>query len=125
MIFKGIGNGFAKIFNIKSYIDIFKQYSSKFDAIGWILAILGIIIVVAIYVLIFLLIVFAIRKYIRFRHSIVSNEDLLEEISVLQRQVLKMTREKDEIMAMKVAQIGVPGSAALGLAGGGAIDYEG
>ncbi|SCW53206.1 hypothetical protein SAMN05660484_01551 [Eubacterium ruminantium] len=125
MIFKGIGNGFAKIFNIKSYIDIFKQYSSKFDAIGWILAILGIIIVVAIYVLIFLLIVFAIRKYIRFRHSIVSNEDLLEEISVLQRQVLKMTREKDEIMAMKVAQIGVPGSAALGLAGGGTIDYEG
>ena len=56
-----------------------------------------------------------IRKYIRFRHSIVSNEDLLEEISVLQRDVMKMAKEKDRIMAMKVAQIGGGGGPALSL----------
>ena len=41
------------------------------------------------------------------------NEDLIEEISDLQRQVVKMTKEKDEIMAMKVAQLGVYDNTAL------------
>ena len=124
MIFSGIGNGIIKIFSIKNYINIFKQYSRSFDAVGWILSILAIIIVIAIYVLLFLLIVMAIRKYIRFRHSIVSNEDLLEEISVLQRRVIKMTKEKDEIMAMKVAQIGVPAGTAMPF-GTSTADLEG
>ena len=85
------------------------------------LSILAIIIVLAIYVLLAMLIIFGIRKYIRFRHSIVSNEDLLEEIAELQRKVMKMAKEKDEIMAMKVAQMGLPaGSAALSFAGEGA-----
>ena len=118
-IFSGIGKGFAQIFNIKNYIDIFKTYSANFGAVGWILAILSIILVVAVFVLIAFIIVLIIRKYIRFRHSIVSNEDLLEEIADLQRQVLKMTKEKDEIMAMKVAQMGLPaGASGLSLAGG-------
>ena len=117
-IFSGLWNGLKQIFNIKNYINIFKTYSTDFGALGWILAVLAIIVVVAIYVLIVFIIIFAIRKYIRFRHSIVSNEDLLEEIAHLQRQVLKMTKEKDEIMAMKVAQMGIPTSGALSLADG-------
>ncbi|MBR6897870.1 MAG: hypothetical protein IKN24_06840 [Lachnospiraceae bacterium] len=110
MIFSGIGNGFVQIFNIKNYVDIFKAYSTDFGAIGWVLSIIAIVVVAAIYALIIFLIILGLRKYVRFRHSIVSNEDLLEEISVLQRRVIKMTREKDEIMAMKIAQIGIPGS---------------
>lgn len=106
MMFRGIGNGFLKIFNIKVYIRLFKEYSTKFTAISWVLAILAIILVLAVYLLVLLLIVMGIRKYLRFRHSIVSNEDLLEEITVLQRRVMKMAKEKDEIMAMKVAQLG-------------------
>ncbi|MBQ7186266.1 MAG: hypothetical protein IJR91_01400 [Ruminococcus sp.] len=125
MIFSGIGKGFAQIFNIKNYIDIFKTYSANFGALGWILAILAIILVVAVFVLLAFIIVLVIRKYVRFRHSIVSNEDLLEEIADLQRQVLKMTKEKDEIMAMKVAQMGLPaGATGLSLAGG-AASYQG
>lgn len=117
-IFGGIGRGFLHIFNIKNYIEIFKSYSTEFGALEWILSILAIIIVLAIYVLIGAMIVLAIRKYIRFRHSIVSNEDLLEEIAELQKRVLKMVKEKDEIMAMKVAQMGLPDSGVLSLASG-------
>ena len=122
-IFKGIGNGVVQIFNIKNYIEIFKAYSTDFGVVGWILAILSIIIVIAIYALILFIIILAVRKYIRFRHSLVSNEDLLEEIANLQRQVLKMTKEKDEIMAMKVAQMGLPVSGALSLADG-TVPYD-
>lgn len=112
-IFKGLWSGIKQIFNIKNYIRIFKTYSADFGALGWILSVLAIIVVVAIFVLIIFMIVLAVRKYIRFRHSIVSNEDLIEEISDLQRQVVKMTKEKDEIMAMKVAQLGVYDNTAL------------
>ena len=119
LIFIGLWNGLQQIFNIGKYIDLFKEYSTEFGALEWILSILAIIIVIAIFLLIIFIIVLAVRKYIRFRHSIVSNEDLLEEIAVLQQRVIKMVKEKDEIMAMKVAQIGVPGSAALSLASAG------
>ena len=112
-IFKGFWEGIKQIFNIKNYIDIFKAHSEGFGVLEWILAILAIILVVAIFALIIFMIILAIRKYIRFRHSLVSDEDLLAEIAALQRQVLKMTKEKDEIMAMKVAQIG-GGTLALG-----------
>ena len=112
-IVRGFGNGIKQIFNIKNYIEIFKEYSTDFGALGWILSILAIIIVVAIYVLIAVMIFLFIRKYIRFRHSLVSNEDLLEEIALLQRRVMKMAKEKDEIMAMKVAQMGGGGTMTL------------
>ncbi|MCR5540974.1 MAG: hypothetical protein K6F71_09200 [Ruminococcus sp.] len=119
MIFKGLWNGIKQIFNIKNYIQIFKTYSTDFGALGWVLSIIAIILVAGVFVLLGLMIVLVIRKYIRFRHSIVSNEDLLEEIADLQRQVLKMTKEKDEIMAMKVSQMGIPTTGALSLAGVG------
>ena len=120
-IFKGLWNGLKQIFNVKEYVNIFKSYSSDFGALGWILSILAVIIVVAIFVMLILMIVFSVRKYIRFRHSIVSDEDLLEEIADLQRKVLKMAREKDEIMAMKVSQIGISSGAAISVAAGGEI----
>ena len=110
LIFLGIFNGIIQIFNIKKYVDIFKEYSPHFGVAEWVLSILAILIVVAIFALIIFIIVLAVRKYLRFRHSIVSNEDLLEEISVLQQRVIKMVKEKDEIMAIKVAQMGLPSS---------------
>ena len=117
-IFVGFWNGIVQIFNIKKYIEIFKEYSTNFGVLEWILSILAIIIIIAIFLLIIGIVVLAVRKYLRFRHSIVSNEDLLEEISVLQQRVIRMVKEKDEIMAMKVAQMGVPVSGAATLTSG-------
>lgn len=117
-IVRGFGHGIKQIFNIKNYISIFKEHSQNFGALGWVLTVIALIVVAAIYVLLAMMIILGIRKYIRFRHSLVSNEDLLEEISELQRKVMKMAKEKDEIMAMKVSQMGLPtGSGALSYAG--------
>ena len=111
-IFMGLWNGLKQIFNINGYVKIFKDYSADFGVLDWIMSVLAIIVVVAIFVLIILLIVMFTRKYIRFRHSIVGDEDIIEELGTLQRQVIRLTAEKDEIMAMKVAQIGVSQSEA-------------
>lgn len=125
LIFKGLWNGLKQIFNIKEYIKIFKTYSVDFGAAGWVLAIVSIIVVVAIFLLVAFMIVLAVRKYIRFRHSIVSNEDVIEELGTLQRQVIKLAREKDEIMAMKVASIGIPQTGIVAASGGITVSQGG
>ena len=75
----GIGRGFKAIFDIPGFITLFRSYSGSFSVGEWIVAILACILVLAVYVLLGFMIVLLIRKYIRFRHSIVSNEDLLED----------------------------------------------
>ena len=52
MIFSGLWNGIKQIFNIKNYIKVFKSYSTDFGALGWVLSILAIILVAAVFVLI-------------------------------------------------------------------------
>ncbi len=105
-MFLGIFRGLKQVFNIPGYIEQFRKYSGNFGVGEWILAILALVVVVAIFALIFFMIILFIRKYARFRHSIVSDEDLLEEISLLQQKVMKLMKEKDEIMAMKISAMG-------------------
>ena len=123
-IFLGFGRGIRQVFDVPGYITMFRSYCGNFSTVEWICSVLAILIVVGIYVLLAAMLVLAVRKYLRFRHSIVSNEDLLEEISVLQRRVMKLMKEKDEIMAMKVTQMGLNPSGVLSLADGTAIAAE-
>lgn len=106
-IFIGILGGIISIFNIPKFVTIFAHYSKKFNAIDWITAIISIIVVIAIYALISYLLFMLIRKYVRFRKSLVSQEDLLQEIANLNHQVLKLSAEKDKIIAMKVSDMGI------------------
>ena len=48
-----------------------------------------------------------IRKYIKFRKRVVEQEELLNEVADLQESVKKLQQEKDDIMAMKVSQLGL------------------
>ena len=57
--------------------------------------------------LIGLLIYFFIRKTIKLRKNKLNQEELLAEIADLNEQVVKLMKEKDEIMAMKVSQLGL------------------
>ena len=103
----GIWSGIIAIFNLPHFIAVFSAHSGSFNALDWIMAVIAVIIVLAIYLLSGYLIFILIRKYVRFRKSIVKQEDLLEELAALNRQVLKLTAEKDKILAMKVSQIGL------------------
>lgn len=53
------------------------------------------------------LIVLGVRKYIRFRRTLIGNEDLLEEIADLHRDVVRLNNEKEKIMQIKVQQAGI------------------
>lgn len=104
---KGIFNAIIQFFNFPVLFDQLSQYKNDFNIMGWILCILTIILTYAIIAGVIFLIVIAIRKYIRFRRTLVGNEDMLEEIADLHRDVLKLTEERERILAHKFDPSGV------------------
>ncbi len=106
-IFKGLGLGIAKIFDFPYYFKLWSDESANFGALDWIFSVLSFILAFAVIVGIVFLLILGIRKFVRFRSTLVGNEDLLEEISDLHRDVLRLTNEKERIIQLKVAQAGL------------------
>lgn len=106
-ILKGIGLGIAKVFDFPYYFKLWHDESANFGVMDWILSVLAFILAFAVVAGIIFLIVLWVRKFIRFRSTLVGNEDLLEEISDLHRDVLRLTNEKERIIQLKVAQAGL------------------
>ena len=102
-IFKGIG----EIFDFKSYISIINFYKEEFSAVEWIFVIIAMLIVLAIFVSFIIIVIMIIKKYIRFRKTLVEQESLLEEVAILNNEVAKLMKEKQDILSMKVSQLGL------------------
>lgn len=107
-IVSGFFGGLFQIFNIVNYVKQFSAYKDGFSALDWILSILAFILVIAIWVIVIYMLFLLIRKYVRFRRSSFGNEDLLEEVAELHRDVIKLNNEKERILALKIGQTGVP-----------------
>jgi hypothetical protein len=110
----GIKEGIQEIFNIPKYISIIRGYSAELDVSGWILVAIIVVVLAVLLTLIIVLVFLTLKKYMKFRKKIVSEETLLEEVSSLNQEVIKLSQEKDRIMAMKVSQLGLkPGESDL------------
>ncbi len=100
-ILSGVFGGLYSFIDIPAYIDIFEEYSAGFKAGGWILAILTILIIMALLAAMVIVIVMFVKKMIR-RHNALKNEkELLQEVGNLNAQVIRLTKEKDRILALK------------------------
>ena len=98
---KGVFNAIFQFFNFPAIFDQLAPYKNDFNVLGWILCVLTIILTYSIIAGIIVLIVAGVRKYLRFRKTIVGNEDLLEEIADLHRDVVRLNEEKERILAYK------------------------
>ena len=120
VFFKGIGSivggffsGIIQIFNIPDYLFVIETYRKDFSVGEWVLVIFAVLVVLIILALIVLLIFFFIKKYLKFRKTLVEQESMLEEIGQLNREVANLVQEKEKILAMKVSQLGLkPGEEA-------------
>ena len=106
-IFKGIYEGILQIFKIEEYKKILSTYESNFSTFEWILAIIAIIMLIVIVVSLFMLMIYGIRRLLNLRKHHVNNDDLLDEIDNLNKKVRELMKEKNELMAMKVSQLGL------------------
>ena len=107
MMINGIVKGVIQIFNIKEYRYIIEFYRSDLTGGEMIMVVVAIAILVLLVGLVGLLIFFVIRKYIRFRRTLVEQESLLEEVGKLHKEVVELSAEKEKILNMKMNQIGV------------------
>ena len=103
----GIVDGAKATFYIKKYISIINDYKADFNGAEWIFVAISIFILLLIVALIGYIIYFLLKKYIRFRKTLVEQESMLEEIATLNNQVADMMSEKQDILAMKVSQLGL------------------
>ena len=107
IFFQGLLDGLKKMFNISRYIDIMKNYKADFNTGEWILVVVSVLVILLIFILIIISVVLLVKKYIRFRKTVVEQEELLEEVSTLNSEVAKLMKEKENILAMKVSQLGL------------------
>ncbi len=107
MIFKGLFGGIIQMFNISEYLYTIEFYRKYFNMSEWVLVVIAVIVMLIVLLLIILLIWFVIRKYVKFRKTLVEQESMLEEIGSLNKQVADLVQEKEKILAMKVSQLGL------------------
>ena len=104
---KGLWNGIKQLFDIKIYQEIINTYKGDLSVPEW-----GLVIMVILFMLIFIglvigLVYLLIRKYLKFRKSAIEQEQLLDEVANLNGKVASLVKEKEEILAMKVSQLGL------------------
>lgn len=106
-IFKGIFSGFIQMFDVAKYAYLIQLYKDDLNVGEWVLVMIAIVVLVIMLGLIVLLLYFFIRKYLKFRKTLVEQESMLEEIGQLNNQVAQLVKEKETILAMKVSQLGL------------------
>lgn len=106
-VFKGIFFGVIQIFDFSYYFKLWSDNGGSFGVADWIFSIFAFILILAVWVGIFFLIGIGIGKIIRFKKSMSSNEDFLEEIAELQRQNARLTAEKEKITQLQVTRAGL------------------
>ena len=103
-VIQGLYKGILQIFNFGNHIQQFTLYKDGFDVLGWILFVLSVVVFMGILGCLIYLIYLGIRKIYRQRQAAVTNQDLLEEVALLHQNVVKLTKEKERILALKIGQ---------------------
>ena len=106
--FSAIGGAFVKaLAAFKDYYNIFVKYSGDFGAVGWIMAVISIAVLLAIFGLLAYIAARFILRRVRRRRSAASEDELMDEVKRLNGEVVRLLDEKSAIMAMKVSRLGL------------------
>ena len=106
-IVQGFYLGIIQMFNVKEYAKVVEFYKEDFNGAEWIFVVIAVLLLLGLIALIGWLIFLLVRKYIRFRKTLVEQESMLEEIATLNNEVRNLVKEKQDILAMKVSQLGL------------------
>ena len=106
-IFTGIFGGIAQMFNFVDYYNTIKTMADG-NATYWIVGALVVLVVLAVLVaIVWLIIYFSVRFFKRLKSkNAVLDQDLVDEINELKRQLVKTNMEKDRILGLKIGARG-------------------
>ena len=106
-IFSGLWNGIVNIFNIPRYWGIIKHYANDFQVSEWLLTGLAIILMLIVIGGIVGIIIFFLKRHMKWRKKIIDQEELLKQIDTLNGQVEELVDEKLKLLNMKSPELGV------------------
>jgi hypothetical protein len=116
---KDVGNFFKAIWedvfvalfnNVKYYFQILVAHSASFNIISWIMVIVTFLLNISLILFVIARIILWFRKYASFRRVEIEKNELIEEIANLNDKVVSLVDEKNQILAMKVSQLGINAS---------------
>ncbi|MDD6323451.1 MAG: hypothetical protein PUA73_02450 [Bacilli bacterium] len=102
-----LASAIKQMFNFKEYLKILNFYKEDFNGPEWLFVGLLIICLTVLVAGVVFLIAMLVKKYIRFRKTLVEQEELLEEVGKLNDEVSSLVKEKEDILAMKVSHLGL------------------
>lgn len=107
-IFMGIFGGLFQMVNFVEYKNVFDTYSPGWNAGNWALAIVIAILIAAVIIALVWVIIYLIIRFARRlkRKNVVLNQDLVDEITELKRQLVRVNMEKDRILQMRISDVG-------------------
>lgn len=108
-IILGLFNGIKGIFDIPKYISLFNEFSGDFNFGAWLLSVLLVLLMVAFVGGIIYLIVFLVLRAVKRSRNFVAQEELLAEVTQLNKDLMKARLERDKVLAMKMSQSGARG----------------
>jgi hypothetical protein len=114
-VFRALLEIFSAFFNFINYLcnfpmrlELIRQYESGFSTGSWILLVFTELILVAIAAALVFLVFKLLKKLLRFRVPVKKYDELTKQVKNLQRDLLRANYEKDRLLQMKVAELGVP-----------------
>ncbi len=102
-----IGKGLSQMFDFYTYKEIINMYKGDLSMPEWVLTVMTFVIIIIIVFAFVLFVFLVVKKYLKFRKEAFEQEVLLEELSSLNGKVVSLVKEKEEILAMKVSQMGL------------------
>ena len=106
-IFSGLWNGIVNIFNIPRYWGIIQHYANDFQVSEWLLTGLAIILMLIVIGGIVGIIIFFLKRHMKWRKKIIDQEELLKQIDTLNGQVEELVDEKLKLLNMKSPELSV------------------
>jgi len=93
--------------NIYSYFVLLIDESGDFSAVSWIMIVVTFVLNLSLIIFVIVRLYLWLRKFASFRAIEIEKNELIEEIARLNDKVLELADEKNQILALKVSQLGI------------------
>ena len=113
-IFQAIWEVLLSVFNFFNYLlnfpmrmKLIKAHSENFGTIDWILLLITHLILLALTIVLIIYIVKLFKKIFRFRVPVKKYDEVVRQVKQLQRDLIRANYEKDKLLSLKVAELGI------------------
>ncbi len=107
-IFSSFFNFMNYLLNFKLRLEIIRSYDAEFSTAEWVMLVITEIVLLVLSIGLLYLIFKLLRKLFRFHVPAKKYDELVKQVKNLQRDLLRANFEKDKLLQMKVAELGVP-----------------